>query len=336
MDRSSMSQEERKRVTVGLFLFVAFTFLGSWFVAATLRVFELNVMPATVGTRLFTTSLLYALSMGWQPVVATWIVRRWIDPPDRLDLGLRPARRGFNVVGGLGAVVFAVSAALVAVLLATLGLVGSAPVAGLAEADLAGSTPSIAGSALLFAALLATIALVFVQAFAEEIGWRGYFLPRAMERFGAWRGLVLHGVVWGLWYAPVLFFATYGELDPFGSIGRSLGFVLTCMLLGVLFGWLRLASRSIAPVMVANTTLTLLAGLPYVVHGVDAGLRSAAFGPPGWLVLAIAIAALAVSKWKSAVQTPARPAPFERSPALLVKVWNAIDPNEGRKNRLLH
>jgi membrane protease YdiL (CAAX protease family) len=330
-----MSQEERKRVTAGLLLFVAFTFLGSWFVAATLRVFELNVMPATMGTRLFTTSLLYALSMGWQPVVATWIVRRWIDPPDRLDLGLRPARRGFNVVGGVGAVVFALAAALVAVLLATLGVVRSAP-AGVAEADLLGTTPSILGSAVLFAALLATVALVVVQSFAEEIGWRGYFLPRAMERFGAWRGLVLHGVVWGLWYAPVLFFATYGELDPSGSIGRSLAFVLTCMLLGVLFGWLRLASRSIAPVMVANTTLTLIAGLPYVVHGIDAGLRSAAFGPPGWLVLAIAIAALFVSKWKGVVQTPARPA-VAHSRELLGKVWDAIDPHERRKNgRLLH
>lgn len=154
------------------------------------------------------------------------------------------------------------------------------------------------------------------QALAEEIGWRGYFLPGAMERFGRWRGLILHGAVWGLWYAPVLFFASYGRLDPFGSVGRSLGFIVTCALLGTLFGWLRLASRSVVPVVLANTTLTLAAGLPYVVHGVDAGLRSAAFGPAGWLVLAAVIGGLLLSSTerpRSARGLPGRRPPMPAS-----------------------
>ena len=76
--------------------------------------------------------------------------------------------------------------------------------------------------------------------------------------------------------------------------------------LGTLFGWLRLASRSVVPVVMANATLTLAAGLPYLVHGVDAGLRSAAFGPPGWIVMVAAIGALLLSRWRFKVQTPAR------------------------------
>lgn len=129
---------------------------------------------------------------------------------------------------------------------------------------------------------------------------------RAMERFGRWRGLVLHGVVWGLWYAPAIFFASYGPLSSLDALARAFAFAATCVLLGVLLGWLRLASRSIAPAVTANTTLTLAAGLPYVLHGVDAGQRSAVFLPAGWLVLVPLVLALFTSRLAGAVRTPAR------------------------------
>lgn len=303
-----MSREQRS--SVGLVLFVVLSFLGSWFVSATLRVFELTVAPAALGTRLFTTSLLYALTMGWQPLVATWLVRRWIDPPDELDLGLRPAPGIFSVVGGVGALVLAIVATLVAMALDLFDV----PLTASAE-------PAVgrAGSPLIVvAAFVATIALIWVQAVAEEVGWRGYFLPRAMERLGHWQGLLLHGAVWGLWYAPVLFFASYGQLALSGSVERSAGFVLTCLLLGTLLGWLRLASGSLAPVVLANTTLTLAAGLPYVVSGVDAGARSAAFGPAGWVVLVIAIGGLLLTRWRAVVQVPRRAASPTTAPFLLL------------------
>jgi hypothetical protein len=46
-----------RAATAGIVIFVVLTFLGSWFVAATLRVFGLNVQPGPLGTRLFATSL---------------------------------------------------------------------------------------------------------------------------------------------------------------------------------------------------------------------------------------------------------------------------------------
>ncbi len=305
-----MSRDERGRATAGVLLFVALCFLGSWFVAATLRVFELSIAPAPLGTRLFTSTLLYALTMGWQPIVATWVVRRWIDPPGRLDLGLRPSPHVFSLVGGLGAIALTGAAMLVASLLVTAGVL--AEFHGVAEAELLASPPAGWSLLTIFAAFLATLPLIWVQAVAEEVGWRGYFLARAMERFGRWKGLVLHGAVWGLWYAPVLFFTSSGELD---AIGRSLGFIVTCVLLGTLFGWLRLVSRSLVPVVLANTTLTLAAGLPYVMNGVDAGMRSAAFGPAGWIVLVLIIAALLRSKWTDAVQGPSELTAWVARPA---------------------
>lgn len=288
--------------------FVTLCFLGSWFPASVLRLF--GVLPATgaLGTRLFAATLLYAATMGWQPLVATLFVRRWVEAPGQADLGLRPAAPRFSFAGGLGALALAGVASLLT--LAVTLAVGDEP---RPPVEAARGVPSPGDAVVLLLALLGTLALVWVQAFSEEVGWRGYFLPRAMEALGRWRGLIVHGLVWGLWYAPVLFFALYGSGHLPDNLGRSVGFVVSCTLLGMLLGWLRLASGSLVPVVVANSTLTLAAGWPFVVEGVDPGVRSAVFGPAGWLVASGVLLALWFTKWRETVRLPT-PA----SPVLLV------------------
>jgi membrane protease YdiL (CAAX protease family) len=331
-----LSGVERGRATAGLAFFAALSCLGSWFVAAALRVLGFTPEPTALGTRLLTTSLLYALTMGWQPIVAIWAVRRWIDPSDGLDLGLRPTHLAVSGGAGLGAIALAAAAAIVAWIAALLGILDEASLHGAAEPQLSSAALSMGARAGLVAAFFATILVIWIQAFAEEVGWRGYFLPRAMARFGRWRGLVLHGVVWGMWYAPVLFFASHGRLDPLSSMTRSLGFMLTCVLLGILYGGLRLASRSVAPVVVANTALTLAAGLPYVLHGIDGGMRAAMFEPPGWLVLAMSIACLACTRWRDAIRLPARADALPRSGMLARVRVVVVGPSRSKDRPVLH
>lgn len=47
--------------------------------------------------------------------------------------------------------------------------------------------------------------LLFVLVVGEEIGWRGFALPRMIDRFGiGWASLLL-GLLWGFWHFPTFF-----------------------------------------------------------------------------------------------------------------------------------
>ena len=67
----------------------------------------------------------------------------------------------------------------------------------------------------------------------EEIGWRGYVLPRLAERWGLARASVLLGVVWALWHLPLFFVRS---ADTFGQ--PFLVYLLQVTALSVAFAWL--------------------------------------------------------------------------------------------------
>lgn len=48
-------------------------------------------------------------------------------------------------------------------------------------------------------------AVVFILVAGEEIGWRGFALPRLVPRFGAWGASLILGVVWAAWHVPLFF-----------------------------------------------------------------------------------------------------------------------------------
>ena len=60
----------------------------------------------------------------------------------------------------------------------------------------------------LFAVILAP-AINMVPALGEEVGWRGYMMPRLKERFGLLNGRLLGGVVWGVWHWPLMLLVGY-------------------------------------------------------------------------------------------------------------------------------
>jgi len=83
------------------------------------------------------------------------------------------------------------------------------------------------------------------RALGEEIGWRGFLLPRLVERFGFGAGCFGSGIIWALWHSPVLLGADY-------NAGTQPAYALGCFAVLVTaqcytFGWLRLKSGSVWP-----------------------------------------------------------------------------------------
>jgi uncharacterized protein len=94
---------------------------------------------------------------------------------------------------------------------------------------------------------MATIGVIGVvgSALGEEIGWRGFLLPRLTTRFGFTVGCLVSGIVWAVWHYPAIIQGGYGAGTP-----KSYElFCFTAMVVASAFvlGWLRLKSQSLWP-----------------------------------------------------------------------------------------
>ena len=49
----------------------------------------------------------------------------------------------------------------------------------------------------------------------EELGWRGYALPRLLDRFDVWRATLLLGVLWTFWHVPMMLLRPGASIPAF-------------------------------------------------------------------------------------------------------------------------
>jgi membrane protease YdiL (CAAX protease family) len=100
--------------------------------------------------------------------------------------------------------------------------------------------------------LAATLASTAIGGQAgEEVGWRGYALPRLATRFGLRAASLLLGVVWALWHLPL--FVLPGT-DVFGQSFPL--YLLQVTALSVAMAWLYSNTRgSLLPVMLLHAAV---------------------------------------------------------------------------------
>ncbi|NMS89854.1 CPBP family intramembrane metalloprotease [Clostridioides difficile] len=92
--------------------------------------------------------------------------------------------------------------------------------------------------------LLIYLAIYFVTAMGEEIGWRGYLAPKLNELFGFNKGAFLCGTIWFLWHSPV-FLASYMSNIPLWYQLPVLA--LLCILISYPMFYLSIKSKSAWP-----------------------------------------------------------------------------------------
>jgi membrane protease YdiL (CAAX protease family) len=94
-----------------------------------------------------------------------------------------------------------------------------------------GSWPRF-GDEAWYVMIAATVISTPVQA-GEEIGWRGYALPRLAARLGLAGGSILLGILWACWHLPLFFLPaadTFGQSFPV--------YVLQVIAISVTMAWL--------------------------------------------------------------------------------------------------
>src|SRR5438105_48490 len=78
------------------------------------------------------------------------------------------------------------------------------------------------------------VLIILTASFAEELGWRGFALPRLQHRYGPVLGTVILGTLHGLWHLPVFFTQVLG---PF-SLPNYAGFLFVAIVAAFLYTWI--------------------------------------------------------------------------------------------------
>ena len=141
-----------------------------------------------------------------------------------------------------------------------------------------------------------------IPTMGEELGWRGYLLPKLRIFLPDRAALVITGVIWGFWHFPVIVMGhNYGT----GYWGYPwlgiLAMIVFCVVLGTIEGYISIKLQSAIPAAMIHSTVNAGAALPsiFAKSGYNPLLGPAITGLVGglpFIVLAVILLIQAGSK----------------------------------------
>jgi len=140
----------------------------------------------------------------------------------------------------------------------------------------------------------------------EEVGWRGFALPRLQDRFGALAASVVLGVFWAGWHIPAWFSPGSGQdLISFPV------FVVSVIGAAIVFNWLYNSTGGALPlVIIFHTMFDLLTTGPWA-----RALYTLPPGRPGLDLFTLLTAVVVVAAVGVVIMTDPRTLTRRRSPA---------------------
>ncbi len=138
----------------------------------------------------------------------------------------------------------------------------------------------------------ALINVIFTM--GEELGWRGYLLPKLLP-LGQWKAVLLSGIIWGVWHAPAIM---QGHNYPGYPVLGVFMMIVFCVLLGSIISWMYLNTKSPWVAALAHGSVNAVAGLPvlFLKPGFDMAFGGTLAAPTAWIGMAAFIAWLAWTK----------------------------------------
>ncbi len=248
-----------------LFLFLVLTFGFSWPIMIADALGSRGLLP-------FRMPIVLLILMGYGPSFAALLVTGFVGGPSAIRSLLRQLavwRVGFLWMGT--AVVG--SAVLFALAYQISNLLGYPPPAA----------PAFPVSPVIAVPILFVVSLLIN---GEEMGWRGFLLPRLQARFNALTASLIVGTIWAAFHLPL--FWTLGSTQA----GQPMwAFLLSILASSVIVTWLYNNTHSLLLVVLFHASVNTWS---QIVPGIDTA--HAGIGPTYWLTtgLLCGVAALLI------------------------------------------
>ena len=117
-------------------------------------------------------------------------------------------------------------------------------------------------------ALFLAPVMSFVTCFGEEWGWRGYLLPKMQNLLPTVPMLLVTGIIWGLWHAPLTIIGHNYGLGYWGFPFTGIAMMcLFCITLGIFLSFVTLKTGSCIPAILAHGAINGIAAIGiYFTH----------------------------------------------------------------------
>lgn len=109
-----------------------------------------------------------------------------------------------------------------------------------------------------------------VNCFGEEWGWRGYLLPKMLKQFSVVPTLLICGVIWGLWHAPLTILGhNYGVGYPGFPFTGILMMCVFCIVIGIIFSYVTIKTQSCIPAVMGHGLINGFASIGVCFSSVE-------------------------------------------------------------------
>ena len=158
----------------------------------------------------------------------------------------------------------------------------------------AGLSPALLVVAQVAAAFTVAPLINMLFAMGEELGWRGFLLPKLLH-LGEWKAIIISSVIWGFWHALAI---AQGLNYPEHPVLGIFMMVIFTTLLGIIFSWLYLNTQSPWTPALAHGSVNAVASLPvlFLIPDFDLALGGTLASVSGWVVLAVFVIWLIATK----------------------------------------